>query len=120
LVNEWISPKTEGNSEKTQGVVMGDGLPRSSIYSGSKPLFAGLFILTALIGAALFAAWLAPFSPTEINLEESLRPPDKTHLFGQDRLGRDVLSRILFGARVSVLVGFSTVGISLILGTFLG
>jgi len=99
---------------------MGNGLRMSSIFSGSKPFFVGIFILTTLVGVALSASWLAPYSPTEINLEASLRPPEKAHPLGQDRLGRDVLSRILFGARVSVLVGFSTVGISLILGTLLG
>lgn len=80
----------------------------------------GLAILGALILSAVLAPVLAPHDPNAIDLEGSLAPPSEEHLLGQDSLGRDILSRIIFGGRVSVFVGFSTVGISLILGTLLG
>jgi peptide/nickel transport system permease protein len=73
-----------------------------------------------MVCAAALAPWLSPFDPTSVNLEETLAAPGRAHLCGQDPLGRDVLSRILYGARVSVIVGFSTVSVSLILGTLLG
>jgi len=84
------------------------------------PFLVGLAILSGLVGLALFAPWLAPFDPTEIHLEAKLEGPSQDHPLGTDALGRDVLSRIIYGARVSVLVGVTTVGICLVLGTFLG
>lgn len=84
------------------------------------PLFPGMLILIGLVGIALFAPWLAPQDPSQIHLEEKLRGPSGSHLFGTDPLGRDVLSRVIYGARVSVLVGFTTVGICFVLGTLLG
>ncbi len=88
--------------------------------AGIRHASLGGVILGALVLTALFAPWLAPFDPTEIALNESLAPPSDMHPLGQDCLGRDVMSRIILGARVSVLVGFSTVGISLLFGIFLG
>jgi peptide/nickel transport system permease protein len=84
------------------------------------PLFAGALILVGLVGLALFAPWLAPHDPAEIHLEAKLEGPSQSHPFGTDALGRDVQSRIIYGARVSVLVGFSTVGICFVFGTIMG
>lgn len=84
------------------------------------PFFIGAVILSGLVGLALFAPWLAPWDPLEVRLEAKLQGPSRDHPLGTDALGRDVLSRILYGARVSVLVGFSTVGISFVFGTLLG
>lgn len=84
------------------------------------PFFLGFLILAVLVGVALLAPWLSPYNPKEINLKEALSSPSRSHPFGQDPLGRDVLSRILYGARISVVVGFSTVGVSLVLGTLMG
>jgi ABC-type dipeptide/oligopeptide/nickel transport system permease subunit len=81
---------------------------------------AGLVIITALVVAALFAPRLAPYDPTEQRLERMLQPPGGAHLLGTDDLGRDILSRILYGARVSLLVGVLSVGISLLAGVSLG
>ena len=89
-------------------------------FVGFNPFFLGFMILAALIFIALLAPLLSPWNPTKINLEEALHGPSTAHPLGQDPLGRDMLSRLLYGARVSVLVGFSTVGVSLVLGTFLG
>jgi len=85
-----------------------------------KPFHLGILILGVLLGTAVLAPWLSPSSPSEVNLQEALSFPGRQHPCGQDPLGRDVLSRLLYGARISVIVGFSTVAVSLTLGTLLG
>jgi peptide/nickel transport system permease protein len=73
-----------------------------------------------LAGAALLAPVLAPAPPAEQVLREGLQGPTRAHPFGQDRLGRDVLSRVLFGGRVSLAVAVVAVGISLAVGVLIG
>ncbi|MCL4503540.1 MAG: ABC transporter permease [Deltaproteobacteria bacterium] len=81
---------------------------------------AGLILVLGLFAVALLAPWLAPYDPTLINLKEILRPPSAAHLMGTDTLGRDVLSRIIYGSRISLLVGFVAVGIATIIGMGVG
>jgi peptide/nickel transport system permease protein len=69
----------------------------------------GFAIALLLILAALLAPWLAPQPPSVQSLEQRLLPPASGHLFGTDELGRDILARTLYGARISLLVGFSVV-----------
>lgn len=83
-------------------------------------LLIGITILLLLVGVALLAPIIAPHSPTEQNLEKDLLSYSKEHLLGTDKLGRDILSRILYGARISLLVGISTVTISLLTGLLIG
>ena len=83
-------------------------------------LLFGTTILLLLVATALLAPIIAPYGPTEQHLEQDLVATSKEHPLGTDKLGRDVLSRILYGTRVSVLVGLSTVTISLLLGFVLG
>ncbi len=80
----------------------------------------GYFILTLLILSAIFAPILAPYSPFELNLEQGLYPPSSAHILGQDKLGRDVLSRVLYGGRVSLWVGVAVTVISVSIGIFVG
>jgi peptide/nickel transport system permease protein len=80
----------------------------------------GLAILSLFVAAALLAPVLSPHNPTQQNLERDLLPPSTEHLLGTDKLGRDILSRLLYGARVSLLVGISTVAISLTIGLCIG
>lgn len=80
----------------------------------------GVTLLLLLIGAAFLAPLIAPYDPTRQDLESDLLSPSKTHLLGTDKLGRDVWSRVLYGARISLLVGLSTVTISSLLGLSLG
>lgn len=80
----------------------------------------GLVVLALFLLAAVFGEWLAPHSPTATAVPDRLQPPSAEHPFGTDQLGRDVLSRVLVSARVSVLVGIIAVGISLVCGTLLG
>ena len=84
----------------------------------------GLFLVGSVALAALFAPFFSPFDPNAIQVDESLRtifqPPSAEHLLGTDALGRDVLSRLLYGARVSLWVGFVSVGLALCIGVTLG
>lgn len=82
--------------------------------------FLGLGIVLGMALAALFAPWLAPYDPEELHLARKLEPPCAAFLLGTDALGRDVLSRLIFGARVSLWVGFVSVGIAVVTGTLLG
>src|SRR5438046_10291522 len=80
----------------------------------------GLFIVAALTMAALFAPWLAPYDPADQKLMDRLEGPTWKHPFGDDELGRDILSRILWGARVSMRVGASVVLLSGLAGVLIG
>lgn len=73
-----------------------------------------------VVAAALFAPWLAPEDPTEPVLRERLEGPSREALLGRDELGRDVLSRLVFGSRVSMIVGVSVVFFGSLLGTAVG
>ena len=74
-----------------------------------------------LLGAvALFAPLLAPYDPAAYDVKQILLPPSLPHWLGTDQLGRDVLSRMLYGARISMAVGFVSVGIAVLLGTLIG
>jgi peptide/nickel transport system permease protein len=81
---------------------------------------AGLVLVTVFVIFAIFAPWIAPQSPSDINLPSRLQPPSAAHWFGTDELGRDILSRVIYGARISMLVGASVVAGSLLLGLILG
>lgn len=80
----------------------------------------GLLLLGLLALAAVLAPWLAPADPTAIHLEEALRPPSAAHWLGTDQLGRDVASRLLHGARVSLSVGLVAVGLATLVGIAIG
>lgn len=86
----------------------------------NRPAAFGLLILGGLLMTALMAPWLAPQDPAAVRLSESLERPTLSCPLGKDPLGRDVLSRLVYGARVSVVVAFTTVAISLAAGTLLG
>lgn len=81
---------------------------------------AGLFLMLLVIVAAAFAPWIAPYSPSKIAPLHLLQPPGHGHLLGTDGLGRDVFSRLVYGARVSLYSGFLVVSVSMIGGTLIG
>jgi peptide/nickel transport system permease protein len=68
----------------------------------------GLIVLLLLVLTAIFAPWLAPYGPLEQNLGATLQPPSRTHLLGTDDLGRDQLSRLIYGSRISLMVASSS------------
>ncbi len=81
---------------------------------------AGCLLLLAFLLCALLAPWIAPQNPTHLDLSARLLPPSSAHWFGTDELGRDVLSRIIYGARISLTVAVAVVSLSLALGVVLG
>ena len=82
-------------------------------------MIGGITILILII-LAVFAPWIAPYSYSYQNLDIGASPPSATHLLGTDVLGRDLLSRLLYGARISLLVGFVATGVALVIGVSWG
>jgi peptide/nickel transport system permease protein len=80
----------------------------------------GCLLLTVFLLAAVAAPWVAPHDPAQLDLHARLVGPSAGHWFGTDELGRDVFSRTLFGARISLTVAFAVVALSLLLGTVFG
>jgi peptide/nickel transport system permease protein len=96
---------------------------RRSIAASARhnPLAAtGVVLVVIFVIFALFAPWIAPQDPASINLPARLEAPSHAHFFGTDELGRDIFSRIVFGARISMLVGSCVVLVSLTLGLIIG
>jgi len=83
-------------------------------------MVAGSGLVLLLLIISLLAPWLAPFDPGKIDLTNVLASPSMNHWFGTDQLGRDVLSRMIWGARISLKVGFVATGVAIIIGTILG
>lgn len=93
--------------------------PLSNLVKNPLTLASALVvILFALM--ALLAPFIAPYNPNQVNLEARLQPPSPEHWLGTDALGRDLLSRVIFGARVSILVGVSTIALAAFIGVSLG
>ena len=86
----------------------------------NKAAMFGALILFILILCAALAPWIAPYSYSFQNLELGASPPSAAHILGTDVLGRDLLSRILYGARISLLVGFVATGVALVIGVSWG
>lgn len=86
----------------------------------NKAALVGFIIIMILIIVAIFAPLIAPYKYDAQNLKNFLRPPSKEHLLGTDEFGRDIFSRIVYGSRVSLQIGFIAVGLSLLIGTILG
>lgn len=103
---------------------MPDALPnlrRTADLLRRQPLAAlGLLLLGGFVVCAVFAPHLAPYHPAELNLDARMATPGHGHLLGTDELGRDILSRLFFGARISLIVAVSVVAISLLLGLVVG
>jgi peptide/nickel transport system permease protein len=89
-------------------------------FSRNRLAVGGAIVVSALFISALLAPVIAPYDPSFIDAEQVLSPPGRAHLLGTDQLGRDVLSRIIWGGRISLLVGFVAVGIATVIGAILG
>jgi len=81
---------------------------------------AGLVILIPMFVCAIFAPYISIHNPVKPDLKNVLSPPSLSHPFGTDTLGRDVFARVIYGSRISLLVGFVSVGIAVIIGIILG
>ena len=80
----------------------------------------GILILLMLGFTAIFAPWLAPYDPYKQDLRNILKHPSKAHLLGTDAIGRDTLSRVIYGSRTALVVGFVSMSISASIGITLG
>jgi len=81
----------------------------------------GIIVLIGFVFCAIFAQWVAPYDPLEMDLDSKFLPPgSKGHLLGTDNFGRDFLSRLIFGSRISLSVGLVVVSIAMVIGTSLG
>src|SRR3989338_4514774 len=80
----------------------------------------GIAIVGFFIIIAIFAPMIAPYNPGQIDIENILTAPSRPHIFGTDSLGRDLFSRMVYGARISLMLGFIAVGIASIIGIALG
>lgn len=80
----------------------------------------GTVIILLMVSSSLLAPWISPYDPTEVHVEKVLWPPCREHPFGTDELGRDVLSRLIWGGRISLAVGLIAVGIATVIGLLLG
>jgi len=94
---------------------------RQFMFALRQPAIAvGAVVMLIFLLAAVFAPLLAPYPPLEQNISVGLNAPSAAHLFGTDKLGRDIFSRILYGARISLFVGVAVVLMSGLIGTLLG
>ena len=90
------------------------------VFLGRPVVVFGAIIIVVLIICAAFPQWIAPYDPIKQNLRSVLLQPSSEHLLGTDALGRDLLSRIIFGARTAVMVGVVALGIAAVSGMILG
>ena len=81
---------------------------------------AGLVFILAILAFALFAPFISPYDPTYIDTKNILAAPSFAHIFGTDTLGRDIFSRIVYGSRISLSIGFIAVGIAVLIGIVFG
>lgn len=93
---------------------------RRNPFTKNSIAVVGLAIVLLVGAMALLAPLIAPFDPEAINLRARMQPPSAAHWFGTDELGRDILSRIMFGARPSLMVGLVSVGLATLIGSVMG
>jgi peptide/nickel transport system permease protein len=106
---------------KIQNGKTAPGSKRRLITLRSQPLAAaGLVLVAVFFFMAAFAPWIAPYDPAAIHLMQRLQAPTAAHWLGTDELGRDILSRIIFGARLSMTVAVCVVSLSLFAGLITG
>jgi len=89
-------------------------------FAGNKLAMGGFAIVLILFVVSLLAPWISPYEPTAIDLRNVLAAPSWQHPLGTDQLGRDILSRMIWGSRISLKVGFVSTGIAIIIGALLG
>ncbi|MCL6552630.1 MAG: ABC transporter permease [Firmicutes bacterium] len=89
-------------------------------YARNRLALWGLWVVTGVVVAAVLAPALAPADPTKTDFGALLQPPSRAHLLGTDDLGRDILSRVIYGARTSLLAGVIAVGLAVAVGVPLG
>ncbi len=86
----------------------------------NKLAIIGMVLLGLFVFCAIFAPWIAPYDPIAQDVTRRREPPSREHPFGLDEVGRDLLSRVIYGARVSLYVGVASVSLAIIAGTLIG
>ncbi|HLZ70110.1 MAG TPA: ABC transporter permease [Dehalococcoidia bacterium] len=109
-----------GRSERLAGADRSRWAAAARLARRNPTAAAGLGVLLLLLALALLAPLVAPYQPNALNPVVRLQKPSAAHLFGTDSIGQDVLSRAIYGARVSLSVGFTVSAISALLGTLIG
>lgn len=89
-------------------------------FTQNKLAWVGLGLLAVIVVVAALAPWLAPYDPLQQNIVARLEPPSAEYWLGTDSFGRDVLSRLIYGARISLIVGFVAILIAMAIGTTIG
>ena len=89
-------------------------------FLNNKMAVAGFVFITIILAFAIFAPAIAPYNPSSIDAKNILAAPSGAHIFGTDTLGRDIFSRIVYGSRISLSIGFIAVGIAVVIGVFFG
>ncbi len=89
-------------------------------FRANKAAVFGILVSTVMVIVSLWAAQIAPYDPRDQSILHRMQPPSRAHLLGTDEFGRDILSRVVFGSRVSLIVAFSSVLIGSTVGTLLG
>jgi peptide/nickel transport system permease protein len=89
-------------------------------YRRHKPAMVGTVIILIFALAAIFAPYISPWDPEKTNLDAMLQPPSAQHLMGTDELGRDLLTRILYGGRVSLSIGVMAMALAVVVGAIVG
>ncbi|MCD1146053.1 ABC transporter permease [Kocuria sp. LUK] len=111
------APRPAGPAE-TPGQTARTGTLRMLL--SNKVTAAGLAVLVVVVLLAVLGRWIAPYGANDIDVVNALQPPSGAHLFGTDELGRDVFSRVVLSARISLTVGLVAVGLALVVGVGLG
>ena len=116
MLNERIrAGRTEGRSYRSSLLL--DAIQR---LLRNKLAILGMVIMILFLLTALFAPLLAPYDPIDQTLRDRRQPPSREHLLGTDDLGRDILSRVIFGTRKSLQVGVLSVSLAILAGAFIG
>jgi peptide/nickel transport system permease protein len=89
-------------------------------FKKNKTALIGTVVALFIVLVAIAAPWISPYDPLDQDIAHRLRPPDRSHLLGTDEYGRDILSRILWGTRVSLAVGVLSILLGLVIGTTMG
>jgi peptide/nickel transport system permease protein len=90
------------------------------VFISNRLALLGAAVMAVFILMAVFAPLIAPYDPLQQELTEKFAPPSRAHPFGQDELGRDILSRVIYGARISLTAGLAAVAVATGLGTLIG
>jgi peptide/nickel transport system permease protein len=89
-------------------------------FNTNKTSWLGLMLFLLVVSAAVLAPFISPYDPLDQDLLLRLKPPSLQHLLGTDNFGRDTLSRLLFGARISLIIGLTSTFTAMVCGTFIG